>query len=722
MTVGTQDLRFRVLASVIGSQAIDKLRNSVKGVSTSTEQLSSKFPALENGLRNLAAAVTAGALVQFGRNIIDTGDELFNLSQKTGIAVRELSGLQAAAAKADVPIEALEGSLRKFSVNLVQARQGNNDLATAFKALGVSITSTNGQLAPSGEIIKRIADRFSQLEDGPQKAALAVRLFGRSGTDLIPVLNEGADAISRLGLAIDDDFAARADAFNDSLTESGIAIKNLFITGLAEALPAFQETINSFSGSGQGIDAVKAIFIGLGEAVRLTAQIIDGFATSFIIGIDAIQSAVRTGLGFVIGIFQRVGTDIVSVGSQLRALFKGDFAEITRIQEETGRRIAAIDKKSQDERLALYDGFTKRFDERQRAFADRTNRRLENSVVVGALAGKKLEDVLASQRNSTRPTARRRGLPQADVGPSQESIRKQQKEIEQINEYKARQSEALELRKLELESITLSSTERQKLLEAKRIELEADRASKDFSEENRQKYLEAAQAIKEQRLALIDFEEQQKATYSVGAQQALNDYLDKAKDVAAQTRNLFNNAFQNIEDSIVDFVKTGQINFKKFADDIITDLIRIQVRALLVQAITGIATFATGGGTATAGTPAITVGNTAANGGVMTQFGMTPLKKYAAGGIANSPQLAVFGEGATPEAYVPLPDGRTIPVTLEGKGSGSGGVNVNVVVNVESNQTSAESEDQNGRQLGFLISTAVKNELINQKRPGGLLA
>lgn len=50
----------------------------------------------------------------------------------------------------------------------------------------------------------------------------------------------------------------------------------------------------------------------------------------------------------------------------------------------------------------------------------------------------------------------------------------------------------------------------------------------------------------------------------------------------------------------------------------------------------------------------------------MTSGGPVPLRKYAGGGIANSPQLAMFGEGSKPEAYVPLPDGRRIPVAMQG--------------------------------------------------------
>ena len=59
----------------------------------------------------------------------------------------------------------------------------------------------------------------------------------------------------------------------------------------------------------------------------------------------------------------------------------------------------------------------------------------------------------------------------------------------------------------------------------------------------------------------------------------------------------------------------------------------------------------------------------AANGGIMTSAGPVPLRRYASGGIANSPQLAMYGEGRTPEAYVPLPDGRSIPVRLDAAGA-----------------------------------------------------
>lgn len=84
-----------------------------------------------------------------------------------------------------------------------------------------------------------------------------------------------------------------------------------------------------------------------------------------------------------------------------------------------------------------------------------------------------------------------------------------------------------------------------------------------------------------------------------------------------------------------------------------------------------------------------------AEGGVMTGAGPLPLKRYGFGGVANTPQFAMFGEGSRPEAYVPLPDGRSIPAVVDLKGlSQESAPRISIQnyagVNVESRVTRAE--------------------------------
>lgn len=124
-----------------------------------------------------------------------------------------------------------------------------------------------------------------------------------------------------------------------------------------------------------------------------------------------------------------------------------------------------------------------------------------------------------------------------------------------------------------------------------------------------------------------------------------------------------------------------------------------------------------------------------ANGGIVTSNGEVDLRKYVRGGIATSPQLAVFGEGSMPEAFVPLPDGRSIPVSFRGAGAGEsvGGNNISIVINVSNtNNTSTETQSADATSVGKdssdmaklanRIKMLVRQEIVTQSRPGGLLA
>jgi tape measure domain-containing protein len=108
-----------------------------------------------------------------------------------------------------------------------------------------------------------------------------------------------------------------------------------------------------------------------------------------------------------------------------------------------------------------------------------------------------------------------------------------------------------------------------------------------------------------------------------------------------------------------------------------------------------------------------------ATGGIMSPSGPLPLKTYARGGIANSPQLALFGEGSMNEAYVPLPDGRRIPVALQG---GNSGATTNVVINVDASGTKASGDPGAGNALARDLAAVVDARLLHHKRPGGILA
>ncbi|EFV4428086.1 tape measure protein [Salmonella enterica] len=114
-----------------------------------------------------------------------------------------------------------------------------------------------------------------------------------------------------------------------------------------------------------------------------------------------------------------------------------------------------------------------------------------------------------------------------------------------------------------------------------------------------------------------------------------------------------------------------------------------------------------------------------ANGGIFGKDGVIPLRAYRKGGIADSPQLAIYGEGDMNEAFVPLPDGRSIPVTLNTGSAGKGSVfsPVSIAINVNSDGSSNESGMDEARWGGAArqIKAIVLDTIAEEKRGGGSL-
>lgn len=101
----------------------------------------------------------------------------------------------------------------------------------------------------------------------------------------------------------------------------------------------------------------------------------------------------------------------------------------------------------------------------------------------------------------------------------------------------------------------------------------------------------AAQVAKGEMLtAFADLKEKQdalNASWEVGADRALKRYSDQAKNVAAASEQAFTRAFTGMEDALVEFAMTGKLNFSNLANSIISDIIRIQIRASMTQALGG---------------------------------------------------------------------------------------------------------------------------------------
>jgi len=186
--------------------------------------------------------------------------------------------------------------------------------------------------------------------------------------------------------------------------------------------------------------------------------------------------------------------------------------------------------------------------------------------------------------------------------------------------------------------------------------------------------------------------------WTVGASSALATYQEQAANVAGQTRNLFSNAFGNMEDAVVNFVKTGKLSFKDFADQIVADLIRIQVRqaaaGFLNMAISaGMSAFGGGGGFAagSAGAASSKLGASAA--GYSAKYGFSGGGYTGDGGKFEPKGVVHGGEFVVRKDVVSQPGAREFLERMNAnkKGYADGGYVGSTVAGSSLTQTNSSS-------------------------------
>ena len=214
----------------------------------------------------------------------------------------------------------------------------------------------------------------------------------------------------------------------------------------------------------------------------------------------------------------------------------------------------------------------------------------------------------------------------------------------------------------------------------------------------------------------------------------IDGYITSIGTLNEAVTGLTQKGFGGMSTALKELATTGTTDFRSFAVSMLTDMTEVIVQQLVVAQLAQVLrnilsgpAAAVGGGLPGFGMDQIVPGIFSgagpikfANGGVMTDNGPLKLHTYARGGIANTPQLAMFGEGSMPEAYVPLPDGKRIPVAMQGSGGeGSGGINVSV--NVDASGSSAQGDDRKSQEFGKLLGDQIMAVIVREKRPGGTL-
>ena len=240
----------------------------------------------------LAASVGAAVgIYKLVSAFAEATGHLHDLSQRTNYSVETLSALQHAAETSGGSIESISAALGIFQRNMEEAATGNKELAQVFKVLNIDINDNEKALRQAFQIL-------SQMPAGAQQTALSMKLFGRSGREVMAVFKEaGGDLdafISKLrdeGLLVTGQAARKGDELSDSITKigqqfsaTGRAVANEFAPLVADALSTFSRwlrdnqgelvaTARAVAGLIKDIGALASFIYSI-SPIRLSVQII----------------------------------------------------------------------------------------------------------------------------------------------------------------------------------------------------------------------------------------------------------------------------------------------------------------------------------------------------------------------------------------------------------------------------------------------------------------
>ena len=301
-----------VAAKTVGAGSIKRLGNSMQGVTGRVKNLRLAMGGLNKTFGAFGLIISGGAFVGLVKGAIDSADSFGKLSDQTGIAANSLQAYTNAGKLAGVSQETIDKGLRRLAQSMREADQGVATYSDSYKALGISVRDSDGNLKSSETVLGEIADRFADLPDGATKAAISMEIFGRSGASLINLLNGGSAALSEFNYAVSDEFAQNAEFFNDQIAVLGIRFDG-FRKQLADAL---LPTLNNLIGVFSDLFSSQQDFTMLFDAIGLSIKTVSAAIFTTIAGFKFLG---------------RVVTDILKIINEAR---KGNFKGAIGIGKE----------------------------------------------------------------------------------------------------------------------------------------------------------------------------------------------------------------------------------------------------------------------------------------------------------------------------------------------------------------------------------------------------
>lgn len=282
------------------------------------------------------------------RNFASFGDQIDKMSARTGVAAEDLQEIGYAAEQSGASMEAVNTAAKKLYQAMESAARGSKDSVEAFRALGLEADNLTGKSL--SEQFAMVADGLAGMATDEEKAAAAMKIFGKAGYDLIPVLKSGREEMGRmqqrardLGLVMSQDNATAAAKLSTAIGDVRYAVRGLgqsiavalapmatsfadatasvvaFVSQIAKANPALTKFAAGIGGIMAAIGSVSLGLVGAAKvvgivtaALKVLSPVAAAGATALagitapIAGIAAAGIAAAAGVGYLISVLKEM--------------------------------------------------------------------------------------------------------------------------------------------------------------------------------------------------------------------------------------------------------------------------------------------------------------------------------------------------------------------------------------------------------------------------------
>lgn len=247
--------------------AVNKITDAVGKSSRSVDSFKKKLSAI-----NVAAKITAvasamsivGGVIGGFRNAIGAvngavdgfaskADGIAKFSRNVGMSAVDLQKWRYAAERSGISTDNFDKSLRKFSVNVSKAVNGEKKQLDLFNALGVSLRKSNGEMKSNNDLMLEVADAYKKIGNAQDRLRISEELFGKGGVGFGTLFEGGSagvqsllDRRARIGGMITEDDAKAAENFKDLLLDVDKVKEAIENKALSHLMPSLSQGFEDF--------------------------------------------------------------------------------------------------------------------------------------------------------------------------------------------------------------------------------------------------------------------------------------------------------------------------------------------------------------------------------------------------------------------------------------------------------------------------------------------